>query len=79
LAFLCKHLEILAWLERRVIEGADGLVGVEVNGQKVILPIWHNVNRDDVAKYYPILAGRLAVSTNTRLDDVMDEIVRAIA
>jgi hypothetical protein len=56
----------------------DGLVALEVDGRKVILPVWHNVTRDDVARYSPILAGRLAVSTSTGLDNVISEIRRAI-
>jgi hypothetical protein len=56
----------------------DGLVALEVGGRKVILPVWHNVSRADVAKYSPTLAGRLAVSTSTGLDNVLNEIQRAI-
>lgn len=56
----------------------DGLVALEVDGRKVILPVWHNVSRDDVASYSPILAGRLAVSTSTGLANVVNEIRRAI-
>jgi hypothetical protein len=56
----------------------DGLVAMEVGGRKVILPVWHNVTRDDVAKYSPILAGRLAVSTSSGLANVVSEIRRAI-
>ena len=54
----------------------DGLVAREVNngGVKVILPIWHKVSFDDVAKYSPTLAGRLAA----RSDEGLDEIVRQI-
>jgi hypothetical protein len=57
----------------------DGLVALEVGGRKMILPIWHNVTRNDVATYSPTLAGRLAVSTSTGLDNVVVEIMRAIA
>ena len=56
----------------------DGLVALEVGGRKVILPVWHNVTKSDVARYSPILAGRLAVSTSTGLDNVVGEIMRAI-
>ena len=56
----------------------DGLVALEVAGRKVILPVWHNVTRDDVVRFSPILAGRLAVSSSTGLDNVVSEIRRAI-
>jgi len=52
----------------------DGLVQREINGRKVILPLWHGVSRDDVARFSPTLAGRVAAST----DQPMDEIVRRI-
>lgn len=57
----------------------DGLVALEVNGRKVILPVWHNVGQADVAAYSPILAGRLAVLTSTGLENVVNEVMRAIA
>ena len=54
----------------------DGLVTREVAGsQQIILPIWHNVTHDDVMKYSPSLAGRLARSTSDRsIDEIADEI-----
>ena len=45
---------------------------------KVILPIWHGVTKNDVLKFSPILAGRLAASTNKGLDFVVREIIKAI-
>jgi hypothetical protein len=44
----------------------DGLAALEVNGRKVILPIWHNVTKEEVAQYSPTLADRLAVRTAER-------------
>ena len=38
-----------------------GLIAKEISGQKVILPIWHNVTRDDVMRYSPPLADKLAI------------------
>lgn len=56
----------------------DGLMAIENSaGWKVILPVWHNVSRDDVAKYSPILAGRLAVATSVGIAAVADAIVAA--
>ena len=56
----------------------DGLVAREMSGKKVILPIGHGVTREDVEKFSPILAGRLAVSTNKGMNYFVEEIVRAI-
>jgi TIR domain len=57
----------------------DGLVALEVGGRKVILPVWHNVTRADVAAYSPMLAGRMAVSTSAGMDKVVQEIMKTIA
>jgi hypothetical protein len=34
-----------------------------MDGHKVILPIWHMVNREDVLAYSPTLADKVALST----------------
>jgi len=57
----------------------DGLTAKEIRYGKTILPIWHNVDRDFVLKYSPVLAGKLAVSTDKGLDKVIDEILKAIS
>lgn len=40
-----------------------GLVAKELGRDKVILPIWHNVEREDVMSFSPSLADKLAVKT----------------
>ncbi len=41
----------------------NGLNAREVDGHKVILPIWHMLDRDDVLAYSPTLADKVALST----------------
>ncbi|UCH96556.1 MAG: toll/interleukin-1 receptor domain-containing protein [Candidatus Aminicenantes bacterium] len=57
----------------------DGLVAREENIGKVILPIWHNVSRDEVLKFSPTLADRLAVSTSRGIRHVAKQIISAVA
>ena len=58
----------------------DGLVAREVSkDKKVILPIWHNVSRDDVTKHSPTLAGRLAALSKDGLDEVVRQIQEVLA
>lgn len=45
---------------------------------KVILPIWHRVSREDVAKFSPLLAGRYAVSTEHGLQQVLAQVLKAV-
>lgn len=41
----------------------DGLVAREMEGRKVILPIWHKVSKNEVLGYSPSLADKVALST----------------
>ena len=41
----------------------NGLTAREMDGHKVILPIWHDVDREDVLAYSPALADKVAVSS----------------
>ncbi len=41
----------------------DGLVAREMEGSKVILPIWHNITKDQIMKYSPSLADKYALSS----------------
>lgn len=41
----------------------NGLSAREIDGRKVILPVWHNVDQGDVLAYSPTLADKVALST----------------
>jgi len=41
----------------------DGLVAREMNGGKIILPLWHKVSKDEVMRYSPSLADKFALNT----------------
>ncbi len=56
----------------------DGLTALEVEGRKVILPVWHEIERVGVAEFSPILADRLAASTDEGLDVLVAKLLRAI-
>jgi hypothetical protein len=68
-AFFSKH-----WPQQEL----NGLAAREVRGVKVILPVWHNLDRDQVAGYSPMLADRMAVSSASGLEKVVTELIRAI-
>ena len=57
----------------------DGLTAKEISYGKTILPVWHKVDRDYVLRYSPTLADKLAVSTSEGLDEVVDEILKAVS
>uniref|UniRef100_A0A0N4ZTT5 TIR domain-containing protein n=1 Tax=Parastrongyloides trichosuri TaxID=131310 RepID=A0A0N4ZTT5_PARTI len=42
----------------------NGMVAKEMNGHKVILPIWHKISKDEVLKFSPSLADKMALNTS---------------
>ncbi len=57
----------------------DGLVTRAVDGQQILLPIWHNVTRDEVLEYSPSLADKVARSTATHtIEMIVAEIAEMI-
>ena len=66
-AFLAKK----KWTEHEL----NGLFAREQAGQKLVLPIWHEITRDDLLAYSPALADRLAKISAT---DPQDSIVSSL-
>ena len=56
----------------------DGLVTREGAGLKVILPVWHNITREQVEEFSPILANRVAVRSEQGLSRVIEALCQAI-
>jgi hypothetical protein len=56
----------------------DGLVAREIGGVKVILPVWHNISAAEVLSYSPLLADRLAASSNEGLEQVAKKLFEAM-
>ena len=49
----------------------DGIVQRYLSGSGRLLPIWHRLTQDDVERYAPSLAGRLALSTASSSSDAI--------
>jgi len=56
----------------------EGLVAREVDGKKVILPIWHEIGAEGIRAYSPLLADRVAVSSAKGLAAVVDALTTAM-
>tara|TARA_R110000868_G_scaffold383458_1_gene650411 strand:- start:1712 stop:2578 length:867 start_codon:yes stop_codon:yes gene_type:complete len=53
----------------------DGFVNREMNGMKVILPIWHKVSKDEVQKFSPSLADKVALNSSVySIKEIAEEI-----
>jgi len=53
----------------------DGIVTRTVSGEQILLPIWHNITKQQVVDYSPSLADKVARSTATH---TVDEIAKEI-
>ena len=62
------------WPQREL----DGLVAREIDGVKVILPVWHNIGADEIRRYSPMLADRLAAVSSRGIDHVTSQLIQAI-
>ncbi|MCL4354154.1 toll/interleukin-1 receptor domain-containing protein [Patescibacteria group bacterium] len=67
--FSKSFLEKKKWTEYEL----NGLFAREKPGKKIILPIWHNVTREEVAAYSPSLADRFAKSSSS-IDEIVLEL-----
>lgn len=57
----------------------DGLITRAVNGEQIMLPIWHNVTKREVLNYSSSLADKLARSTTDfTVEEIADEIADVI-
>ena len=53
----------------------DGLVTMAVNKRQVLLPIWHDISKDEVISYSPSLADKVALRTaDYSISEIADEI-----
>lgn len=57
----------------------DGLVTRAVSGEQILLPIWHEITKQELLNYSPSLADKVARSTGTHtIDEIATEIVAVI-
>jgi TIR domain len=62
------------WPQREL----DGMAALEIEGRKVILPVWHEVGADEVRAYSPILADRVAIRSDRGVEAVVKEITAVL-
>ncbi|BAZ27056.1 hypothetical protein NIES4073_79720 [Kalymmatonema gypsitolerans NIES-4073] len=62
------------WTKREL----ETFVSKEVTSGKVILPIWHQVSREDVLAFSPTLADKLALKSSQGIDYIISELVKIL-
>jgi hypothetical protein len=71
---LSKHFFEKKWPRAEL----DGLFDLEPADQSLILPIWHHVTHEEVAKFSPILASRRATRSELGVQRVIGDLKRSI-
>ncbi|PKN48151.1 MAG: DUF1883 domain-containing protein [Deltaproteobacteria bacterium HGW-Deltaproteobacteria-17] len=57
----------------------DGIVTRSVSGEQILLPIWHNITKQQVMDFSPSLADKVARSTATHtVEEIAEEIAELI-
>lgn len=57
----------------------DSMVAREMNGHKMILPIWHKVTKNDVLNFSPALADKVALNTSIdSIEEIADKLAEVI-
>lgn len=57
----------------------NGLFAMEMSGGKSILPVWHQITKEGILQYSPLMADKVAARTSEGLSEVVKKIVDAIS
>ncbi len=72
---LSKHFFRKEWPQKEL----DGLWSLDAGGHTRILPIWHEISKDEVARQSPMLADRIALNTSLKsTEEIADELYNLI-
>jgi hypothetical protein len=72
---LSKNFFAKQWPQREL----DGLVAREtIHGHRIILPVWHEITREEICRYSPPLADIVAVSSSFGIDHVVTAIKEVV-
>ena len=57
----------------------DGIITKVVTGEQVVLPIWHNITKQEVIDFSPSLADKFARNTSSStVEEIANEIAEVI-
>lgn len=57
----------------------DSMVAREMHGHKMILPIWHKITKDEVIKFSPSLADKVALNTSIQsIEEIAGQLAEVI-
>jgi hypothetical protein len=57
----------------------DGMTAREMDGRKMILPIWHKVTKNEVLQFSPTLADKIALNTSiSSIEEIAQSITEVV-
>lgn len=56
----------------------DAFFAREITGQKVILPVWHELSFEDILELAPTLANRYAIKTSDGMEQMVNQILKVV-
>lgn len=72
---LSKHYFAKSWTNYEF----DALMQRQLQSEKVILPIWHNISLDDVKKFSPTLLNIAAIkSSSSTIDEITQQLINTL-
>lgn len=72
---LSRHFFEKDWPQREL----DALSSLEASGNTRILPIWHEISKDELVRHSPLLSDKLALNTSiSSTEEIADELCKLI-
>ena len=72
---LSKHFFMKEWAQREL----DGLSSLEASGDTRILPIWHEISKDEIVRYSPMLSDKVALNSSLNsTPEIADKLLELI-
>ena len=72
---LSTHFFAKEWPQREL----DGLFALDLHGYAKILPIWHQITKDQVTRHSPMLADKVALNTSLKtVDEIACELLELV-
>jgi len=56
----------------------DAFFAREITGQKIILPVWHELSFEDILELAPTLANRFAIKTSDGMEQMVNQILKVV-
>ena len=72
---LSKHFFMKEWAQKEL----DGLSSLEASGDTRILPIWHEISKDEIIRHSPMLSDKVALNSSLiSTEEIADELLELI-